>query len=306
MKEAVPGYYHKFKCLAGRCTHSCCVGWEIDVDDVTLAFYNTLPNEMGERIRKNITGSPPHFVLDEKEQCPFLNENGLCDIICTCGEEALCDICSLHPRFRNFYDSFVETGLGLCCEEAARLILEESAPFSLVMPEDVQLSAEEEQFFALRERIFDCLRDRTKTIFERFSALGEAFGFVVPFSFGELLAQYEALERLDENWSEMLCAVRNFSFDNAILSDSAFSVPLEQLTVYFIFRHLTEALYDGLFSERVRFSVMSSCFVAALWSFVLKETGEISPQKMADVARMYSAEVEYSEQNVEILLQSEF
>ena len=36
---------------------------------------------------------------------------------------ALCQICRDHPRFRNYYSSRVEMGLGLVCEEAARVIL---------------------------------------------------------------------------------------------------------------------------------------------------------------------------------------
>ncbi len=304
MKEAVPNYYHKFKCLAGSCAHSCCVGWEIDIDSDTMAFYSNLQTEMGEKIRNHIAGTPPHFVLDENERCPFLNESGLCDIICTCGEAALCDICTLHPRFRNFYGSFVETGLGLCCEEAARIILEETAPFSLVMPKGIRFSAEEKQFFALRESVFNCLQDRTKTVFERFSALGTAFGFAFPFSFGALLEQYETLERLDESWTKMLQAVANFSFDEKNLDDEAFSVPLEQLAVYFVFRHLTDALYDGCYTERIRFAVMSCCFVAGLWSFARNASGMITLAEMANIVRMYSAEVEYSEENVEALLTS--
>ncbi len=36
MKLYAPVYYQKFSCLAGECRHSCCVGWEIDVDKKAL------------------------------------------------------------------------------------------------------------------------------------------------------------------------------------------------------------------------------------------------------------------------------
>jgi radical SAM superfamily enzyme YgiQ (UPF0313 family) len=78
---------------------------------------------MGEKIRANIEGEPPHFVLGEGKRCPFLDEDGLCEIIREHGDGALCDICYLHPRFSNEYDTFTETGLGFCCEEAAKIIL---------------------------------------------------------------------------------------------------------------------------------------------------------------------------------------
>ena len=40
MKYYLPDYYEEFKCIAQKCKHSCCVGWEIDIDDDTLAYYN--------------------------------------------------------------------------------------------------------------------------------------------------------------------------------------------------------------------------------------------------------------------------
>ena len=28
-----PTFYRDFKCIANRCTDSCCIGWEIDIDE---------------------------------------------------------------------------------------------------------------------------------------------------------------------------------------------------------------------------------------------------------------------------------
>ena len=71
MKEAVPNYYHKFKCIADKCTHNCCIGWEIDIDEETMSLYNSLDTLMGERIRNSIEGDVPHFILQEGDTCPF-------------------------------------------------------------------------------------------------------------------------------------------------------------------------------------------------------------------------------------------
>ena len=100
MQELFPSYYNKFRCIADKCMHSCCVGWEIDIDEETLGIYNSLDGAMGDRIRNSISGEPPHFVLKDN-RCPFLNNKGLCDIISEFGEDGLCDICYLHPRFQN-------------------------------------------------------------------------------------------------------------------------------------------------------------------------------------------------------------
>ena len=39
MKLYAPAYYKNFKCIADKCEHSCCVGWEIDIDKETLDKY---------------------------------------------------------------------------------------------------------------------------------------------------------------------------------------------------------------------------------------------------------------------------
>lgn len=80
MQNVCPDYYERFHCIADRCRHNCCVGWEIDVDEDALAAYRTVGGEMGERLRRNIAedGDAPHFILGEGERCPFLNEKNLC------------------------------------------------------------------------------------------------------------------------------------------------------------------------------------------------------------------------------------
>ena len=50
MKLIAPDYYPRFRCIADRCRHSCCVGWEIDVDEESLEKYAALPVELGEEI----------------------------------------------------------------------------------------------------------------------------------------------------------------------------------------------------------------------------------------------------------------
>ena len=102
MTIITPNYYNKFKCIADKCKHSCCIGWEIDIDDTTLKKYNNLKSDFANRLKSNISlANAPHFKLDKSERCPFLNEQGLCDIILNEGEDMLCQICADHPRFRN-------------------------------------------------------------------------------------------------------------------------------------------------------------------------------------------------------------
>lgn len=129
MKIVVPSYYQKFHCIADNCRHTCCVGWEIDVDS------DSLPRFAADTfIAPHLEcGDPPHIRLLPGERCPFLRQDGLCEMICRNGEDFLCQICRDHPRFRNFWSDRIEMGLGLVCEEAARLILSEAEPLSLVV-----------------------------------------------------------------------------------------------------------------------------------------------------------------------------
>jgi len=299
MKEATPNYYNKFRCIADKCKHNCCIGWEIDIDENTLKFYKTLKTPLGRKIQSSIEGNEPHFILGENERCPFLNDKNLCDIITEYGEQSVCEICRLHPRFRNFYDDFAETGLGLCCEEAARIILSSTDKFQIDIPDDAILTEIEKEHFEIRSNIFSVLQNREESIKSRFQRLSYMFGFEFCFCLSDLYKTYLSLERLDEAWTNELTNLKCFDFDEKIFEDNAFSLPFEQLSVYFIFRHLADAVEYCDYSERVMFSMMSCYLIGALWSYHCKGP---DMEKMADIARMYSSEIEYSEENTCYLL----
>lgn len=301
MIEAVPNYYSRFHCIADRCGHSCCIGWEIDVDEEAMARYRSMDTAFGARIRENIEGDEPHFRLREGDRCPFLNERGLCDMILECGEDILCDICALHPRFRNFYSSFFETGLGLCCEEAARIVLSQTEPFCIDHP-DVALSEEESALLAEREAVFSILQNRDEPIADRFCRLSEAYGFSFDFSIASLCSAYRELERLDERWSEVLDTLDGYSFDGGIFCEKAWQLPFEQLAVYFIFRHFAGGLEDGDTASRIRLAMMSCYLIGALFERLRKTAHDAGFEALVEIVRMYSSEIEYSTENCDILM----
>ena len=284
--ELFPNYYDKFECIAGKCKHSCCIGWEIDIDDDTLEFYNSIDSEMGDKIRKSITGDIAHFKLTEGERCPHLNERGLCDIILEYGDGALCDICAMHPRFVNCYRDFDEIGLGLCCEEAARIVLFEEEKFHI----DV---VAENEFFAERREIVEILQNREKTIDERFNELSNKFGFELDFSLDKLTEMYRSLERLGTTWDAELDKLQNMQFNGDVFKNSDMQIPFEQLACYFIFRHMTDTDYK----KWVKFTIVSCWFIGAISSGYADE-GALNKERVIDVVRMYSSEIEYSEENL--------
>ena len=73
MIRVYPDYYNEFTCIATKCSHNCCIGWEIDIDRDSFDFYSSLTGDFGKKLKENIdTSNGPHFVLGEKERCPFL------------------------------------------------------------------------------------------------------------------------------------------------------------------------------------------------------------------------------------------
>ena len=47
-----PHYYDSFRCIAGSCPDSCCKEWDVQVDDVSAAYYRSLPGALGEDLRR--------------------------------------------------------------------------------------------------------------------------------------------------------------------------------------------------------------------------------------------------------------
>ena len=301
MKLIVPNYYSRFRCIAGDCKHSCCIGWEIDIDEDTLQEYDRVDGTLGQRLQTEIdrSGETAHFILGENERCPFLNKENLCDIIIGLGEQALCDICDAHPRFRNEFSDRTEMGLGLCCEAAAKLILTTDTPMQLTVLEDDGETEEtdeaEEYLFAVRRNAFAIAQDREFTLAERMEHLSDFFDFPLPEANPQYWAEvYLALERLDENWTAALeCLQSEFSPKEF----PQWEIALEQLLVYFLYRHLPAALYDGDVASKIAFAVLSTCMIA--WLCAAKD--ECSFDDLLEFVRMYSSEIEYSDENPETL-----
>lgn len=158
MKTVMPDYMASFHCIAGACRHTCCVGWEIDVDEDSLPRFLRDP-----MIAPHVDCTdPPHIRLDAGERCPFLRADGLCEMIVRNGADSLCQICADHPRFRNFWTGRTELGLGLVCEEAARLILGHETPMKLIVCEagaDEPLPPDEQALWDLRAQLWDAITE---------------------------------------------------------------------------------------------------------------------------------------------------
>lgn len=300
MKLIAPDYYPQFRCIADQCKHSCCIGWEIDIDEDSLARFRIVDGALGQQLKEHIDmEGTPHFRLLADDQCPFLNEKNLCSLIIELGEDCLCQICADHPRFRNAFSDRTEMGLGLTCEAAAQLILSRAKPVTLVTLEDDGNSErpdeDERALLSARNNALAIVQDRSFSVSERMANLMDFFGFTLPpYSPAQWAEVYLELERLDERWTQILHKLQQ-PIPKVDLSplDTAF----EQLLVYFIFRHLPAALNDGDIGSKLGFAVQS----VTLLQWLCAAVGCSDLDDLTELSRMYSSEIEYSDENLDIL-----
>lgn len=293
MKLYAPNYYSLFRCIAGECKHSCCIGWDIYIDKDTLESYG----EYADRLVTSEEGTC--FALREDGRCPFLNSDGLCDIIIERGEDSLCEICREHPRFYSFFSDRTEVGLGMSCEEAARIILTQKDRTELVYADDdgdeeYELYPEEEYVLEQREIAFDMLQDRAYPTERRAEALRERYAPF--FKLGDMKRWqrvYASLEMLEPSWSDKLCGL---TAEGEL--DPSLDTPLEKLLIYLVWRHTSTAADAEDFSVRVAFAYLS---YAVIRQIAVSESADL--QGLIDIARRYSAEIEYSEENTESVME---
>jgi len=304
MKLYAPSYYTSFACLMGACRHTCCAGWEIDIDEDSLDRYRAMDGEIGQMLQENIDEADgcACFRLREDERCPFLQDDGLCRLICECGEESLCQICADHPRFRNFFSDRIEIGLGMCCEAAARLILTWEAPVSLTVIDD---DGEEEPPLTRPEDCRLCLRDaltelvqKRRLPFEK--RLRSVFGHSKLYTranrpLGEWVDFLMRLEHLEDAWCERL---RSLTARKASEIDSRWDVPFEQLMIYLLYRHLSCAQEDDSTQALLDFCLLMWHIIREMFARAEQQT----PEELTEICRMYSSEIEYSDENVAAIL----
>lgn len=326
----MPDYYRKFHCIAEKCRDNCCIGWEIDIDPETAELYRKTEGDFGERLRKNIGGTDvKSFILGEQERCPFLNERNLCDIILNMGENALCDICREHPRYYEWYGDIKEGGIGLCCEEAARIILGENEPFSFyetVISEDEDYDVDEELFVLLteaREKIFERLYCDSEPFEARFCdivafaaelqknldngemllpemAVSKAYETIAIEPIMKLIGE---LDPIDEDWTEYYNEIVEISdklTKNELLSEVVGY--LRNIAVYFIWRYFLKGVFDGEIYSRVMLAVMSTAVIGRFYLCEAFKGSTLTLGLCADRAKLFSKELEYSEENIERLL----
>ena len=301
-----PDFYNSFKCIAGRCSDTCCVGWEIDIDESSQESYRKVAGAFGDKLRQNIEDG--HFKLLPHDRCPFLDKGNLCEIYTHLGEGALCDICREHPRFVEVYGDIMEKGLGLCCEEAARLLLEGEGPLTFTAEETDEPEDEiddddreiRDQVLYEREQIFATLADSSLSFQER---LHDAFGFSLdaPFKpFENANAYLELLEKTESfgpAWDEALVRIKEHLAAGTVQDEGFFSEnESARILAYTVYRHYAKCLFDG-YEQGKRLFAVFFWNVARFFTHELAGTDNTKNVKV-DAIKILSRQLEYCEENM--------
>ena len=332
MKLRTPTYFYDFHCIADRCKDCCCVGWEIDIDKKSANLYKNTPGVFGDKLRKSIDfNSPSHFILNDKNRCPLLNKQNLCEVFINLGEENMCDICTEHPRYYEWFDGIKEGGIGLCCEEATRIILSQNTHFS-IMEKDIPF----ENFDSYDAELFEYLSECRFKIISQLEASTKTFNLqirnILWYAYtiqldidNDLLdneeildiTSYEknntnsifnfftTLEPLNPNWISYLknCIL---TYNNSINKLETFEKEhpeiftyLHNIAIYFIWRYFLKGIFDKDIFSKVGFMAISVSLIKALFFCKWLETGNLQLEDCVEIVKNFSKEVEYSEENLQ-------
>lgn len=283
MLSIFPKFYKNFLCKADKCKHSCCKGWEIDIDEETAGKYLAMTGELGAEIRQNIGKNEDSyfFKLTEDERCPFLQKNGLCKIILNIGEENICEICTMHPRFFTMLDDVELCGVGLSCEKTCELLLGDEKDLVFYIED-----TEEELSFS---EVLAVIGLNLPNEMQEFSLAVNAENI------NKVLEIMAKTEPIDENWSKELSIMQDM--DNVELKakeylENSDKNILNKLYQYILYRQL-ERLVDIDIEALINYAQYSILFII-LHTMISKELGES--------VRRWSEQIEYDTDNVDLIL----
>ncbi len=309
MKFLTPSYYNAFKCKAQNCTDNCCIGWEICIDPDTALFYKSVSGSFGKRLSESITtDDEPSFILCG-ERCPFLNEKGLCDIITCLGEDALCQICRDHPRFFEWYGEIKEGGIGLSCEEGARLILGCGDYINLNESETDEWVDDDfdtdnyKRLFKKRKSLFSLLERDDLTFYKKAACMLSLYSNGPAFTFNteikKALLFLEKTEPVNDLWKEKLFLLKDTYLKNSapsLLPTQKDEAVLCNITSYFLWRYFMKSVFDENEESKILLALFSACVIFALAGL----DGKKDENAWIKACVLFSKQMEYNEENLEL------
>ena len=293
MISIYPTIYHEFQCKADRCENTCCQLWTIDIDEPTAERYHAMTGPLGESLRQAITvdDEGSHFVFSkEQPMCPLLNEQGLCKVVLELGEEGLCDTCHMHPRFYKYIEDLELCGVGLSCEASVELLAQDCTNRDLVFTiedDDNEFGPDER----LRlENVFQLLAfDLEPTLFQYTPSPNVEY-------YEQLLNLYKTTEPIDEAWTAQVNALSNNI--NQVVTAVKNYVQQQDMSLfnkvyqYILYRQI-DMLADYTLETIIDYAKDGTEYMLM--------TSAIEGKTLKQIAR-WSQQIEYDEDNVELLL----
>lgn len=162
MKNYQPDYYNNFKCIADKCSITCCQEWKIAVDDATNRKWKKLSADKESGKSDNLSSYTCHkddslvIKLDEKHRCPFLSKDKLCHLVMTYSDEVLSETCALFPREIHRFSTHEERTLMPCCPAVIDLWCEKPVTFPVISETLNNLSTA----FLIRDNLIKLISDQ--------------------------------------------------------------------------------------------------------------------------------------------------
>lgn len=162
MKNYQPDYYNNFKCIADKCSITCCQEWKIAVDDATNRKWKKLSADKVSGKSDNLSSYTCHkdgslvIQLDEKHRCPFLSNDKLCHLVMTYSDEVLSETCSLFPREIHRFSTHEERTLMPCCPAVIDLWCGKPVTFPVISETRNNLSTA----FSIRDNLIKLISDQ--------------------------------------------------------------------------------------------------------------------------------------------------
>lgn len=162
MKNYQPDYYNNFKCIADKCSITCCQEWKIAVDDATNRKWKKLSADKVSGKSDNLSSYTCHkddslvIKLDEKHRCPFLSKDKLCHLVMTYSDEVLSETCALFPREIHWFSTHEERTLMPCCPAVIDLWCEKPVTFPVISEPRNNLST----VFLIRDNLIKLISDQ--------------------------------------------------------------------------------------------------------------------------------------------------
>ncbi|MCR4673846.1 MAG: flagellin lysine-N-methylase [Lachnospiraceae bacterium] len=338
MIKDYPSYFEIFKCVGGSCKDSCCIGWELDIDDETFYKYRVVEGEFGKRLNEHMVDEKDakYFRLRENKRCPMLNDDNLCDIILNLGEDALCTVCGEYPRYFVDLEGYTQIDLSLSCLEVGRLFFSSANTFSFKRKIEKEnktifiadINQKEDGLSTLdpflqevikkRDSEIALLQNRRKPFYLRLEELGYLNRFrSIFFDLNkntvleikhEIISLCDEMEILEKRFPNYLMELRLLSDDEFFDLTSDFIAEhnamcagyFEKLATYLIFRYSLDVCFQCKRENIESFIDRSLCLILFL-SMIHWKSNSFFIEDIIDIAHLYSKQVEHDETNVDIL-----